>query len=1224
MRKKKIGSRLTAVALSGVMCAVPAITSVAGTMEDGKYFNDYSSYEEAEAAADELNKDLSREGNVLLKNDGTLPLTGEEWISVFGTSSDSLISVREDATNASGTIADSLEQAGFNVNPALVRYYGTQEADIGNETYTFSREVEESLKVYDGAAVVVFSRAAGEGSDTARVLEEEEDNLYGDEEAAFTHKALATGSWEEGQFTYDAESTTEYKHYQQLTDSEERLLKYVESKFDKVIVVLNTANAMEMYNLEQDENINAILLMERPGETGHVAVGEILSGEVNPSGRLVDEWTVDFTADPTWYNFGDNIQTGSSNIIRNEAGELTGDGGTDPKDQGYYMVDYEEDVYLGYRYYETYYYETYLGNTAASAPEGASEEEKIAAANEWYEKNVLYPFGSGLSYTDFSMNIQGVYTDADCTQLLGETVDKSLFASSEGSPAQVEILYIPVAVTNTGDVTGKQVVEIYMTAPYNQGGVEKSYQTLAGYAKSSLLEPGQTEIVTVSINVQDFASYDYANKSGLAENGGYVLESGEYTLRVMSTSHYDLATDVSDTADSYDEQKFTLAEGALLALDDHSHNVVENLFSTPIEEYCNATEGEYALYSQSIRTEALSADGVSSMTLMSRADLDGTFPVPPTAGDLTLKDDVLENWNYWNTFGWNEDQSKQTDYSYSDEGLPWADVAVPEDWTQAETTAERNEILLKDMAGIDPYDDSFTLQTSDPNAEHYTAVAAFDGKTPDEAWQIFMNQLSFEELITIVEGGGHNTSEIPSIGKVAGVEADSPNNLSNTHTWCDETTVASTWNVDLARKQGILVGDMAMYKGVNGWWGPGMDTHRSPFSGRNNEYYSQDGLQGGYIAAAVVSGAESRGLKVYIKHFALNDQETDRDGMNNNSFISEQAMRENNLKVFQMAMQEGGAAAAMCAFARVSGIPTAVNYNFLVKLADEQWDWNGVFLTDGYMGVSICTTGDYMVRTGCIQLVLGGSTTVSGAWDTSLRDGKGAVTIDGVQNDVQYYYIRQFAICLLSEEANSTSNENGFTLVTLDGKAFEGTQAAELSDTMAFSEEVLGTSTAIYTVTDGELPEGVTLGTDGSLTGIPVQAGSYSFEITAAIDQWVQRSASFTMDVASAFSVEGDALDSLTAGSAMRSAIVSDTVSVDAGFSSVTYTLADGALPDGVTLNEDGTITGTPAEAGTYEFTAAISASKQVEAGPGGPGGPGMEAETSTVYTYGATIVVGE
>ena len=1221
MKTKKNGSHLMALALVEALCVSQVLPVSAGTMEDGKYFNDYGSFEEAEAAADELNTELSREGNVLLKNNGTLPLTGMEYVSVFGVSSDALTSVREDSSNASGTLAESLEKAGFNVNPALVRYYESVDTVVGSETYQFSREVEESLKVYDEAAVVVFTRAGGEGSDNARVLEEEEDNLYGDEEAYFKHKALATGSWEDGQFVYDEQSDTEYKHYQQLTDSEEKLLKYAEDNFDKVIVVLNTANAMELYNLEQDENINAILLMERPGETGHLAVGEILSGAVNPSGRLVDEWMVDFTADPTWYNFGSNNQTGSSNIICNEAGELTGAGETGPTDPGYYFVDYEEDIYLGYRYYETYYYETYLGNTAASAPEGSSEEERIAAANTWFAESVLYPFGYGLSYTDFSLNIQGIYTDAECSQLLGDSVDSSLFASSEGNPAQVETLYIPVTVKNEGDTAGKQVVEIYMTAPYTQGGVEKSYQQLAGYSKSSLLKPGETEVVTVSINAQDFAAYDYENRSGLADNGGYVLESGEYVLRAMSTSHYDLATDVEDTADCYDEQRFTMTESALLALDDFSHKVVDNLFSSGIDEYCNATEGEYVLYSESKRTGALAADGEASMTLMSRADLDGTFPSQPGQADLMFKDDVIENWNYWNTFGWTEDQSKKTEYTYSDEGMPWADVTVPDDWTQAEAAAGLNEILLKDMAGIDPYDDSFTLQTTDPSAENYTTVAAFEGKTADEAWQIFMNQLSFDEIDTIVETGGHNTSEIPSIGKAAGVESDSPNNLSNTHTWCDETTVASTWNTDLARKQGIIVGDLGMYKGVNGWWGPGMDTHRSPFSGRNNEYYSQDGLQGGYIAAAVVGGAESRGLKVYIKHFALNDQETSRDGMNNNSFISEQAMRENNLKVFQMAMQEGGSAAAMCAFARISGIPTAVSYDFLVKLADEQWDWNGVFLTDGYMGVASCTTGDYMVRTGCIQLALGGGTTVSGEWDASLRDGRGGVTIDGIQNDVQYYYMRQFAICLLSEEANSAANENGFTLLTMEGQALSGKQAETAAGSVALSEEVLGTSTATYTVTDGALPEGVTLEANGEFSGTPVEAGSFSFEVTAAIDQWIKRSASFTLDVESAFGTEGDALDSLTVGNAMRAAIISDSINEEAGYSSVTFSLTDGALPEGLTLNEDGTITGTPVEAGTYDFTAEVNASKP---GRGGPMDYGAMVTASTVYTFNGTIVVNE
>lgn len=1232
-RFPKLARTLLAGLLSACMCFSGLATAYAGTLVDGKYYNDYTSYEEAEAAADALNTELSREGNVLLKNDGTLPLTGNEWVSVFGVSSDSLISVREDANNASGTIAHSLELAGFNVNPALVRYYAGIGTTIGTETYDFGRAIEDSFDVYGDAAVVVFARAGGEGSDNARILQEVEDNLYGAETPyTWKHKALATGEWVDGQFVYDADSDVEYKHYQQLTDSEELLLDYVKAHFNKVIVLLNTANAMEMYNLEQDEHINAVLLMQRPGETGHIAVGEILSGKVNPSGRLVDQWMIDFSADPTWYNFGDNRQTGSTNIYRNEAGELTGAGQTGPTDPGYYFVDYEEDIYLGYKFYETYYYETYLGNTAASAPADASEEEKIAAANAWWNANVLYPFGYGLSYTDFSLNIGNVYTDAACTQPLGEQVGAELFASDVDSIAQVKTLYIPVVVKNEGEKAGKEVVEIYVTAPYTRGGVEKSHMTLAGYAKSDILQPGKSQTVVVSINVQDFASYDYRNLSGLVDNGGYVLEAGEYVIRATSSSHYDLGVDVADTTDAYDQKAFTLTAGAALKLDDYSDKLVENIFSTPIGEYTKATEGEYALYSNSVRTAEYAADGVSAMQMMSRADMDGTFPTSPTVADATLKDDVLANWTYWNTFGWNESQSKKTDYVYSDEGLVWADVTIPADWTQATETAERNAILLKDMAGIDPYDASYTLQSADPNAEHYTAIADFDGLTGDAAWQLFLNQLSFDELITVVETGGHNTSNVPSIGKVAGVEADSPNNLSSTHTWCDESTVAATWNADLARKQGIIVGDMAMYKGVNGWWGPGMDTHRSPFSGRNNEYYSQDGLQGGYIAAAVVGGAESRGLKCYVKHFAFNDQETSRDGKNNCSWVSEQAMREGNLKVFQMAMQEGGAAAAMCAFARISGIPTAVSYDFFVKLADDQWDWNGVFLTDGYMGVAQCTTGDYMLRVGCIQLSLGGSTTVSGEWDATLRDGKGGVTIDGAQNDVQYYYARQFAKDLLFEEVNSASNQNGFTLVELDGAAFTGKQAASFNGDVALSADVMGASSAVYTLTSGALPAGVTLSQDGELAGTPTESGEFTFGITAVIDQWITRSGEFTATIESAFRIDGDALDSARLGKGFRSAIVSDTVNTDEGFSSVTYTVKEGALPAGMTLAEDGTISGKPEEAGTFTALVEITASKQSTGGSfGGPGGgaPGgfggsFGGNSASTYTCEITIVVSE
>ncbi len=1160
----------------------------------GKYYNDYSSFEEAEAAADELNAELSREGNVLLKNDGTLPLTGREWVSVFGVGSDSLISVREDSTNASGTIADSLQKAGFKVNPSLVKYYESVGTTIGKEKYDFDGSLEDSFSLYDGAAVVVFTRAGGEGSDNSRNTGEIEDNKDADgDDYGWEHEALAN------------DGTNEYKHYQQLTDSEEALLSYVKKHFNKVIVVLNTANAMEMYNLQNDEGINAILLMERPGETGHLAVGEILNGTVNPSGKLVDEWYTDFTADPTWYNFGDNSQTGSSNIYRKEDGTLLGSngGGAPGGDDGYYGVDYEEDIYLGYKYYESYYYEMALDENRQ--PTAANIEK----ANEWYSKAVTYPFGSGLSYTSFSLNIEGVYTDAACKSALADTIGKDLFESYEGHEAKVKTLHIPVTVKNTGSVAGKEVVQIYVTAPYTPGEVEKSFVTLAGYAKSELLKPGESQSVVVSINVQDFASYDYTDANA-NDNTGYELDAGGYTVRAMSTSHFDLTTDLEDDTDEYDEWNFQLTEDAFLKLDDFSGNLIENLFSDEYgaDGYCDATKGEYEIVYNSLRTTELMADGESSMTLLSRADFDGTFPKSPTEADLTLKDDVVANWNYWNRFGWTA-ESKKTDYTYSDkETDAWyiEESEIPSSWTQAATTnTGLNAILLSDMAGYSPY----------------------DGGVGVAKWEEFMNQLSYEELDTIVETGGHSTAEIPSIGKLPQTESDSPNNLSSTHTWCDETTVASTWNVDLAHKQGIIVGDMAMFKGVEGWWGPGMDTHRSPFSGRNNEYYSQDGLQGGYIAAAVVSGAESRGLNTYIKHFAFNDQETKRDGMNNNSWISEQAMRENNLKVFQMAMQEGGSSAAMTAFARINGVPVTVNYNLLVRLADDEWGWNGVFLTDGYMGVARCTTGDFLVRVGCIQLNLGGSTTVSGEWDATLRDGKGGVTVDGTENYHQYYYVRQFATCLLYQAVNNTANQNGFTTLELKGGEIGAfTQGTKGTSSVGFdAADIAGATSVAYEVTSGSLPDGLTLSESGSLSGTPTASGEFTFTVTATIDKWITREASYTLNVASAFKIDGDALDSAKVGSAYRTAITSDTVNTDEGnYTEVAYEIQSGALPKGLALSSDGIISGTPTEAGTFAINVKVTASKTVTTPAGGPNPFPTTTTTTTIFTYDTELVVAE
>lgn len=559
--RKKMKGSFKAFVASALACAltitaVPAVTAFAGTL-GGKYYSDYTTYDEAIEEAGKINLEVSEEGSVLLKNDGTLPLKGSELISVFGVGSSALVGGSGNTNSIAnppdasdrGPIYDSLVEAGFRVNGVLADWYANNTSgasQIGTEPYgaEFSAAVRSTFGMFNDVAVVVLSREAGEGSDASMAINEIEDNKYGDEDQGWEHDALyrAEGYADKvagRSAAYDAEGN-EYKHYLQLTDSEEGLIKYVEGIFKKVVVVLNTANAMEIYNLREDDKVNGILLMGRPGETGHYAVGEILAGTVNPSGRLVDEWNTDFTADPTWNNFGYGDQAGSQNMYYygaygtsvkeyNSAGTVR-----DGKDivygshnqSGYYGVDYEEDIYLGYNYWETKYYEIYQalcengtvtvqGNGKATTLDAANAVEAARVANEWYSKNVAYSFGYGLSYSSFSLNIvDGIYATGGkdkttkVTGSLSELMTVANLESKVGSPAKVKTLYIPVEVKNTGKFSGKEVVEIYVTAPFT-GKLEKSFDTLSGYAKSDVLRPGESQIVWVQVNVQDFASFDY-------------------------------------------------------------------------------------------------------------------------------------------------------------------------------------------------------------------------------------------------------------------------------------------------------------------------------------------------------------------------------------------------------------------------------------------------------------------------------------------------------------------------------------------------------------------------------------------------------------------------------------------------------------------------------------------------------------------------------------------
>ncbi|MGN1021387.1 MAG: glycoside hydrolase family 3 C-terminal domain-containing protein [Aristaeellaceae bacterium] len=1214
------GKKTLAVVLALVMCLASVSTAFAGVLEaNGKYYSDFDSYGELLVHVGEVNLQTAEEGQVLLKNDGTLPLNGDEKVSVFGIASSSTIAgpSSNDAywtyagysVSERGPIFDSLEAAGFAVNPTLADYYaalGFSQSDCGKESLDFSEEAAASIADYSDVAVIVLARYGGEGADLDMVTGEINDGMYGQSESLVEHDALYRGEYAAsassgrggmmmmGSSSYDVAQTSanydpegaEYKHYLMLTDAEEALIDYAAEKCGKVVVVLNTSNAMEVYDLREDARINGILLMGRGGDTGHFAVGEILAGLVNPSGRLVDEWNTDFTADPTWNNFAWNSQTGSQNIYYNgEYGvtmtEYTGNGNYDDylergetatsygshNQNAYYGTDYEEDIYLGYAYWETLYaslYEALLENetveyqgngvkhtvTRAGIPGDTVEEQAAFAAQAWWSQNVTYAFGYGLSYTTFSLNI-----DADAITAYGgalESEDDTLvegfsfatgmtaanLSSAEGQPAKVKTLVVPVEVTNTGDRAGKEVVELYVTAPYDaeDARLQKAFVTLAGFGKTDVLQPGESQTVQVTVNVQDFASFDYSDAYGEGVTG-YTLDCGEYVLRAMSTSHYDFATDAADTADDYDEVRFTLeGERARLQLDDFSGKLSVALFSDSYDEtdkvdgnvWAEDTDEDHYLVFNSLRTENLMADGQSAEKLLTRDTFLTYFPETPTEGDLTLSVSFVDHMDYWNQFSAADIES---DDWYNDGA-----EAIAEGWKQdtgvVDETTGTYAIVLSDMAGKPLYDEDGT----------FTAE-----------WNEFLNQLTVEQMTTLIRKNTNmwRSTGLPNIAKAANQQKDSYNNNGDTLQWVDAPTITATWNRDLAWEIGRVRGNLSLYNGWSAWGGPEMDTHRSPFSGRNYEYMSQDGYVGGAIASQLTGGMESMGVTCYIKHFAFNDQETCRDGMENTVWVSEQAARQIYLKVFQMCMQEGGSSSSMTGFARFATMPTSSNNRLMEGLVVDEWGWDGFFITDGYSGFSRSTTMASMMKSFVVPLPLQGRIpdisgrydeetgkfyAYTGAWDTEYdfygdnfatttqmmndrgtvadEEVKGGYRGEEVESYTQWYYMRSLAARILYKEANALTNLNGHSATTLPAftaqeRTFVSGQPAELVFSLSgeaascFDENGNPNYTVVYTI-DGDIPEGMTFDADtATLSGTPAVNGEYKITVSVLIDGWV-------------------------------------------------------------------------------------------------------------------------
>ncbi|MDD3122956.1 MAG: glycoside hydrolase family 3 N-terminal domain-containing protein [Candidatus Izemoplasmatales bacterium] len=874
------------------------------------YESDYLSKELTLQKANELNETIVGEGAILLKNDNNaLPISGSKSISVFGKNSINLVYGGSGSGEKSGLLeADlysSLVDAGFTINPTLKSFYennsksgdgrasnpsmgalltgfATGETPISS----YTQDVKNSYSEYNNAAIVVFSRIGGEGYDLPHTMQ-----------VSLNDPTPVDG----------ASSASD--HYLQLDTNEKVLLEEAKANFSKVIVIINCATTMELGDLQNDTGIDSILWIGTTGGTGINAVGKILNGEINPSGRTVDTYVRNFKNDPTWQNFSFNgIRNGNRYVV-------------DDVNRPFYYVDYEEGIYVGYRYYETRGYEEVQNNLSST----------------WYEDNVVYPFGFGLSYSSFEWDIiSSSYDD-------GDTLDKD---------GKIEVT---VRVKNIGSVKGKDVVQLYFTAPYTEGGIEKSYLVLGAFVKTDLLNPNQRQDVKLSFDVMDMVSYDYndANNNGFI---GYELEGGEYQIQIMKNSH--------ELVNSY------------------TYSVPNSGFIiNSSTEYGVQPENRFDNVSAKINSTNTDITG-GTMTVMSRANFAGTMPTTPTVLDRSVSGTFIEGLAYSST-PWTEDANK-----------PYYVTTAP---TQASSILEDKDVnlTLYDMIGVD-YD--------------------------DPSWDTFLNQLTVSQMSTLIGSGNFHTEPLVNLSVPRTTDPDGPVGFTNfmeigeatvydTCFYASPTVVAATWNIELAYEQGKMIGNEGIWGNergdqtpYSGWYAPAVNIHRTPFSGRNWEYYSEDGFLSGKMAAGVISGAKEKGVYTFVKHFAFNDQETNRDSNGLLTWMDEQTMREIYLKPFELAVKEGETTAIMSSFNRIGTVWTGGSYELLTEILRDEWGFKGMVITD--YNVYAHMPADQMIRAG---------------GDLNLIQDKRPTTSEEALTSTQISLMRQASKNILYTVANSNA-----------------------------------------------------------------------------------------------------------------------------------------------------------------------------------------------------------
>lgn len=788
---------LAVVVCVNMICFGPMSTLIGLATGNGTLSDETN--EEAAEVAEEIMED----GIVLLKNESLLPLNETKKLNIFGWES---INPAYGGAGSGGindlydivSLNQGIENTGFSINQELVDFYNNYGADnpemsIQKQSWTlpeppvdtYSDELIKSAKEYSDVAVVVLSRKAGEGHN---------DIPMDVRKAAYDNNSDEYDDFPEGE------------HYLQLSQTERDMVDMVCSNFDNVIVVYNGANQFELGFADEYPQIKSVVWCPGTGNVGFNALGKVFSGEVNPSGKTPDTFIYDMTTAPWWNNAEKTEYTNLADMA------VEGMNAGTAQVYAPAFTNYVEGIYVGYKYYET------------AAQEGVID----------YDKTVQYPFGYGLSYTEFE-------------QKMGELEEKD---------GQISV---DVEVTNTGDVAGKDVVEVYYEPPYTNGGIEKSSANLIEFAKTNLLQPGESQTVTVTFSIEDMASYDENHAKA------YVLEKGDYAISINSDSHTVL-----------DQKTYTADKDVVY-------------------------KGENKRASDDTAATNVFEDAKGDITYLSRADHFANYEEATAApASAELGEPYVSEYHLNSNFD-------KTTYLNDEDVMP--------------TTGADNGLTLADMRDAD-YD--------------------------DPRWEKLLDQLTVDEMANMIAMAGYQTAAMDSVGKVATLDFDGPAAINNNFTGVGsigfpiEVVVASTWNKGLAQAWGECMGKISQEMGAEGWYAPGMNTHRTAFGARNYEYFSEDGVLAGNMGAKAVEGARKYGVYSYIKHFALYEGNAKMVSV----WSNEQAIREIYLKPFEISVKQGGANAVMVSWSFLGDKWTGESSNLMNTVLRDEWGFRGMALTD--------------------------------------------------------------------------------------------------------------------------------------------------------------------------------------------------------------------------------------------------------------------------------------